>query len=157
MRERLFYLQDSREYVGNDVLWWAKDGKGYTTDLSKAAVYSREAAQRMHVSRGSDVPWPKSYIDGKARPAVDMQHINRDEALAGTGIVLTPGPKPKKVADQIEQRLRTLGQPGLSLMLGAGWQHIGPDEDIAIQAGEPADLTLCASCRTGFLEWLEDV
>jgi hypothetical protein len=92
----LFYLQDSRCYVGNDVLWWAKDGKGYTTDLSKAEVYSFEDAQRLHNSRETDVPWPKDYIDGKTRPAVDMQYIRRDEALAGTGIVLKQPEKPKR-------------------------------------------------------------
>lgn len=93
-----FYLQDSRGYVGNDVLWWAKGGNGYTTDLSKAHIYTREEAQRQHDMRRTDIPWPKAYIDGKTRPAVDMQHIRRDEALAGTGIVLTPEPKPRKEA-----------------------------------------------------------
>lgn len=35
---KLFYLQDSRSYVGNDVLWWAKGGgEGYTTDLRTIA------------------------------------------------------------------------------------------------------------------------
>lgn len=93
--EELFYLQDSRSHVGNDVLWWSKEG-GYTTDLSKAKTYTQEEAQRQHDSRRSDIPWPKAYIDGKTRPAVDMQYIKRDEALAGTGIVLTPEPKPQK-------------------------------------------------------------
>lgn len=90
-----FYLQDSRSYVGNDVLWWAKGGNGYTTDLSKAEIYTREEAQRLHNSRRSDIPWPKAYIDGKTRPAVDMQYIKRDEALTGSGIVLTPEPQRK--------------------------------------------------------------
>jgi hypothetical protein len=89
----LFYLQDSRSYVGNDVLWWAKDGKGYTTDLSKAEVYTKEDAVRQNQCRGSDIPWPKEYIDARTRPAVDMQFIKRDDALAGTGIVLQ---KPQK-------------------------------------------------------------
>lgn len=88
MSDLFFYLQDSRSYVGNDVLWWAKDGKGYTTDLSKAHVYSLNDAQAQHDMRPSDIPWPKDYIDGKTRPAVDMQYIKRDEALQGTGIVL---------------------------------------------------------------------
>lgn len=96
MSEQLFYLQDSRSYVGNDVLWWAKDGNGYTTDLSKAHAYTREEAQRQHNARRSDIPWPKAYIDEKTRPAVDAQYIRRDDALAGTGIVLTPDPKPKR-------------------------------------------------------------
>lgn len=94
--EPMFYLQDSRSYVGNDVLWWAKDGEGYTTDLSKARVYTKEEAQRMHESRPTDIPWPKDYIDDKTRPAVDMQYIKRAEALAGTGIVLVKPTKPKR-------------------------------------------------------------
>lgn len=77
----LYYLQDSRSYVGNDVLWWAKDGKGYTTDLRKAHVFTKDEALRKNKSRGSDTPWPKEYIDAHARPAVDMQDIDRQEAL----------------------------------------------------------------------------
>lgn len=86
--ESLFYLQDSRSYVGNDVFWWAKDGKGYTTELSKAHVYSKDDAQSRHNKRVTDIPWPKDYIDSRTRPAVDMQYIKIDDALAGTGIVL---------------------------------------------------------------------
>lgn len=93
-----FYMQDSRGYVGNDVLWWAKGGNGYTTDLSKAEVYGLEQAQQMHNARPSDIPWPKDYIDQKTRPAVDMQYIRRDEALAGTGIELV---KPKKAKKEL--------------------------------------------------------
>jgi hypothetical protein len=97
---QLFYLQDSRGYVGNDVLWWAKDGKGYTTDLSKAHAYTKDEAVAQHEMRETDIPWPKDYIDAKTRPAVDMQYIKREEALAGTGIVLTPEPKPKPKREQ---------------------------------------------------------
>jgi len=95
MSEQLFYLQDSRSYVGNDVLWWAKDGNGYTTDLRLAEMYSKDDAQRQHTSRPSDIPWPKDYIDAKTRPAVDMQYIKRDEALSGTGIELVKPAKAK--------------------------------------------------------------
>lgn len=91
----MFYLQDSRGYVGNDVLWWAKDGIGYTTDLSKARIYTKDEAQRMHLARTSDIPWPKDYIDGKTRPAVDMQYIKRSEALEGTGIEIVVQTKEK--------------------------------------------------------------
>lgn len=91
-----FYLQDSRSYVGNDILFWAKDGKGYTTDVSKAHVYSKADAMAQHASRRTDIPWPKAYIDAKTRPAVDVQYVRRSEALAGTGIVLQEEPKPKR-------------------------------------------------------------
>ncbi len=78
----LWYLQDTRSYVGNDVLWWAKDGNGYTTDISKAHVYTREQAFRLAAMRGCDRAWPKAYIDSKTRPAVDMQYIDHDAAMA---------------------------------------------------------------------------
>lgn len=78
----LWYLQDTRTYIGNDVTWWAKDGNGYTTDVSKAHAYTREQAFRQAAMRGCDRAWPKAYIDGKTRPAVDFQHINHDEAIA---------------------------------------------------------------------------
>ncbi|XJC79897.1 hypothetical protein ACHFCA_34990 (plasmid) [Delftia tsuruhatensis] len=91
----LFYVQDSRSYVGNDMLFWGLNGNGYTTDLRKAQLYTQEQAQAMHNSRETDIPWPKKYIDAKTRPAVDMQYVKRHEALAGTGIILTE-PKPKR-------------------------------------------------------------
>lgn len=100
MSDQLFYLQDSRSYVGNDVLWWAKDGKGYTTDLSKAHVYAKEDAVAKHNCRETDIPWPKDYIDAKTRPAVDMQYIKRSEALEGTGIVLR---QPKRTKHEPER------------------------------------------------------
>ncbi|TGV06381.1 hypothetical protein E4695_13365 [Alcaligenaceae bacterium 429] len=84
----LFYVQDSRSYVGNDMLFWGLNGNGYTTDLRKAQLYTQEQAQSMHNNRETDIPWPKEYIDAKTRPAVDMQYVKRTEALAGTGIVL---------------------------------------------------------------------
>lgn len=81
-------MQDSRTYCGNDVMWWAKNRQGYTTDLSMAMIFTKEEAQAQHNMRETDIPWPKEYIDAKTRPAVDMQYIRRDEALAGSGIEL---------------------------------------------------------------------
>lgn len=98
-----FYLQDSRSYVGNDVLWWAKDGKGYTTDLSRAHVFTKAEAIQHHEMRETDIPWPKAYIDAKTRPAVDMQYIKRDEALTGTGIELRKPVKPKRTPAKCHQ------------------------------------------------------
>lgn len=76
-----FYLQDRRQHVGNDMLWWRKNGAGYTTNLAEAAVFTREAALRQANRRETDVPWPKSYIDAQARPAVDFQYVDREQAL----------------------------------------------------------------------------
>lgn len=84
----LFFLQDSRSYVGNDMQFWKKGGNGYTTNVDEAEVYTLEQAQSRHNARETDIPWPVEYIRSKTRPAVDFQYVKRIEALAGTGIVL---------------------------------------------------------------------
>jgi len=86
--EDKYYLQDSRSYVGNDMLWWGIDGCGYTSDLRKAHVYTREQAVKHNQDRYTDIPWPKSYVDSKTRPAVDMQYVKINDALKKTGIKL---------------------------------------------------------------------
>ena len=95
--DELYYLQDSRGYVGNCMSFWAAAG-GYTTDVSKAEVMTKEEAVRHHESRESDIPWPKEYIDARTAPRVDHQYVNRKEALERTGITLK---KPRKPPRQI--------------------------------------------------------
>lgn len=74
-----YYVQDTRQIVGNDMMWWAIDGKGYTTDINKAHVFDKATAistctddngYRRHFTM-----WPKAYIDQKTRPAVDVQYV----------------------------------------------------------------------------------
>lgn len=91
-----YYLQDSRNCVGNDMLFWAKDCKGYTTDLNKAHVFTKNEALEQHQCRETDIPWPKDYIDEKTRPAVDFQYVSVEEALRDTGITLIKPQRPKK-------------------------------------------------------------
>lgn len=91
-----YYLQDSRSFVGNDMLFWAKNGQGYTTDLRKAHVYTKHEAVSQHQCRETDIPWPKDYIDSKTRPAVDTQYVSVEEALKNTGVTLIKPQKPKK-------------------------------------------------------------
>lgn len=75
-----FYLQDSRDhaYVGDGLSFWAKDGKGYVTDLAKAEVYTLAQATG---HRDTDIPWPKAYVDARARAGVDCQYVTLSEAL----------------------------------------------------------------------------
>ena len=73
-----FYLQDSRSYVGDGLTFWAKDGKGYVTDLAKAELYTAEQAQ---AHRETDIPWPKEYVDARVRIGVDCQYVTLSEAL----------------------------------------------------------------------------
>lgn len=82
--EDQYYMQDSRSYVGNDALWWAEDGNGYTTDVSWAEIFTKERAMRQHNQRETDIPWPKDYIDSITRPAVAFQYMDNEKALVNT-------------------------------------------------------------------------
>lgn len=75
----LFYLQDARSFVGNCVLWWAKDGKGYVCDLRLAHRYTFEEAMAHHRSRKTDLPWSCEEIDAQARPVMDMQGLRSEK------------------------------------------------------------------------------
>ena len=83
MMDKEYYLQDTRDYVGNDILFWAKGNKGYTTDVSKAEVFTEFEAFKQNQCRDTDRPWPKEYIDAHTRPAVDHQHVDYDVAMPG--------------------------------------------------------------------------
>uniref|UniRef100_A0AAU6W2Q5 Uncharacterized protein n=1 Tax=Pseudomonas phage Touem01 TaxID=3138548 RepID=A0AAU6W2Q5_9VIRU len=81
---RQFYLQDSRSHVGDGLTFWAKEGKGYTTNLDNAELFTAEQATR---HRDSDIPWPQDYIDARAHYGVDHQVMDDDLRVAG----LKPG------------------------------------------------------------------
>ena len=36
----MYYIQNG--YVGNAILWWAENSRGYTTDFTKAGKYTKE-------------------------------------------------------------------------------------------------------------------
>jgi hypothetical protein len=76
----LYYLQDSRSYVGNCPQWWCPDGRGYTTRLDEAWRMTKEQAEAQHRSRKTDIPWPCAVIDPLRHPTVDMQDMRRKPA-----------------------------------------------------------------------------
>ena len=80
----LYYVQDSRDFVGNSMLWWRPDGRGYTTDISQAGQYAERPTDR-----DTDVLWPVEYINSIAQPHVD--HQKTDAALARRNIGGTIG------------------------------------------------------------------
>ena len=67
-----YYLQDSRQMVGNCMLWWGRGCSGYVTDLREAHVFSEEEKHKM-IIRDTDIWWIKTYIDGIAGLTVDVQ------------------------------------------------------------------------------------
>lgn len=82
MTEDLYYIQDSRQYVGNSILWWRAAGAGYTTNLEEAGTYTKAEAFSRHQSRATDKPWLKSYVDDRANRHVDHQKLKREHDAA---------------------------------------------------------------------------
>lgn len=75
-KTKFYYVQDSRSYVGNAILWWAIDGKGYVTDLAKAHKYSWEEIQSFIGGRSTDVIWEAEHVEGAIRKYVDAQYLD---------------------------------------------------------------------------------
>jgi len=73
-----YYIQDSRNYVGNCVLFWAIDRHGYTTDIAKAGLYSEEEAIAICKNRSTDIMWSESYIKGRLQLTCDSQYLDRE-------------------------------------------------------------------------------
>jgi hypothetical protein len=67
-----YFIQDSRTFCGNDVLWWCPNGNGYTTDLNEAGIYHRSGASWY---RPTDIAWPVETIKPLAHLVVDMQQL----------------------------------------------------------------------------------
>ena len=89
-----YYLQDSRQCVGNAVLWWQLGG-GYCCSIENAELFTKEEAINQNKSRETDIPWPEKYIANRLKTIVDMQCINSKEALSDTDIMLYKKPKPR--------------------------------------------------------------
>lgn len=81
--EPLFYIQDTRSFVGNCPVWWGPNGNGYVTRLDEAGWFTEQEAIAQNRTRDTDVPWPCAEINKLGRITVDAQHMRpRSERLA---------------------------------------------------------------------------
>jgi len=96
MGERMsdeFYLQDKRAMVGNAMVWWRRDSKGYCCDVRDAHRFTREEAFKQHESRETDVPWPCDYIDARVSHTVDCQLVDLAQAQSVPSTTKEPEPR----------------------------------------------------------------
>jgi len=80
----LFYIQNGFVF-GKAVLWWARDGSGYSTDINKAGKYTLEQATRI-IQRPEDSAWPCDYIDSNLdakKTIVDGQYLDKKYQIIG--------------------------------------------------------------------------
>lgn len=75
----MFYIQDSRQYVGNNILFWAKGGNGYTCHVDEAQKYTEEEANRIHENRSSDVPLKVEDVERASTLQVDIQLFRKSK------------------------------------------------------------------------------
>lgn len=83
MREKLYYIQTG--YVGNAILWWAIDSKGYTTEIDKAGKYTKQQAKEI-INRPQDIAWECSHIDNNLKAhklIIDAQYLDSKKSLKG--------------------------------------------------------------------------
>lgn len=76
--EEKFYIQDTRQYHGNAVVWWGPYGRGYTSRIQEAGLFSKEEALKI-CERKTDVAWPRSYIDFNKQAwymIIDIKYLN---------------------------------------------------------------------------------
>ena len=73
-----YYIQNG--YVGNAVLWWRADSKGYTANFKEAGRYSKEQAMAIINNRpNEDRAWLCSHVDETLKAQVitiDTQYLD---------------------------------------------------------------------------------
>lgn len=69
---RKYFVQDTRGYVGNSVVWWRPNGRGYTVDIRDAGIYDDDEVRGM---RDTDVAWPVEDVLRLVQHHVDVQDL----------------------------------------------------------------------------------
>ena len=77
--DAMFYVQDSRDYVGNSVLWWGLNSSGYVTELKRAQKYTKkEILERFSDGRETDIIWIATHVESAIKEHVDVQGLKRE-------------------------------------------------------------------------------
>jgi hypothetical protein len=74
--EQLYYVQQTNQVVGNCMLLWGIASQGYTTEVSKAGLYTKEDVQGM---RKTDIGWPKEVIERNVTTHIRADTIRHEE------------------------------------------------------------------------------
>jgi hypothetical protein len=68
-------VQDSERYVGNICYWRLNNNNGYTTDIDKAHVFTKEEAAKICKDRETDKMFPLSSILFNSKRMMDSQYL----------------------------------------------------------------------------------
>ncbi len=74
-----YYIQNKEAgYLGNAIVFWAKERRGYTSDLNNSHQFTEEEAKRICLGNPSkNKAWPVDYIDNNEgiKRVVDCQYL----------------------------------------------------------------------------------
>lgn len=75
-----YYIQNKNAgYLGNAILFWAKDNCGYTADLNNSRIFTEEEAKQLcNDNPYKNKAWAVEYIDNNRgiQRIVDSQYLD---------------------------------------------------------------------------------
>lgn len=75
-KEQLYYIQSvKRGYLGNSVIWWGKDCKGYTCHLNLAGKYTSSEVMEICKDPRDSKAYKIEDVEKAATLQVDMQYL----------------------------------------------------------------------------------
>lgn len=79
---KMYYIRNEG-YLGNALIWWAKDRKGYTCDIRNAHKFTKEEAESV-CRRPQDTAYECDYIDNllvSQKLIIDSQYVDNKMQL----------------------------------------------------------------------------
>lgn len=86
----MYYLRNKeRGYLGNSPLWWAKAGAGYTDNLDRAEMFTKDdAAAKVKSDPEKWEAWACAAVDKCAYRTFDSQDFTKIRGTGGPDTVI---------------------------------------------------------------------
>ena len=74
--DELFYIQNG--FVGNSILWWALQDRGYTSDIDRAQTYTKAEVLKYFLNNSDrqDKIWCASHVQQHIKKHVEHQYLD---------------------------------------------------------------------------------
>lgn len=78
--EKQYYIQNKDAgYLGNAIIFWAKESRGYTANINNAEIFSEEEARKIcNANPEKNKAWDVDYIENNQgiQKIVDSQYLD---------------------------------------------------------------------------------
>ena len=78
-----YYIQNKEAgYLGNAIIFWAKDSNGYTANLNNSEIFSEEEAKKICLHNPvKNKAWSVEYIDNNygIQRIIDSQYLDSSQ------------------------------------------------------------------------------